>query len=157
MSLASPALATIRPAFAAEEEAVAAIARSAYSQYIAAIGRPPAPMVADFKAHIAKGETHVHVAESGELDGYITFFADGDAMLLDAVAVLPSTVGQGIGRKLIDYCEAYARDRGFKQVRLYTNEKMTANLTLYPYLGYEEYDRRHQNGFDRVYYRKALG
>jgi hypothetical protein len=33
---------------------------------------------------------------------------------------------------------------------------MTDNLGLYPRLGYEEFDRRREDGFDRVYFSKAL-
>jgi hypothetical protein len=33
---------------------------------------------------------------------------------------------------------------------------MHENLHLYPRLGYEEYDRRSDEGFDRVFFRKRL-
>ena len=41
-------------------------------------------------------------------------------------------------------------------VYLYTHEKMTENLALYSKIGYTEYDRRHQEGFSRIYMRKHL-
>jgi hypothetical protein len=33
---------------------------------------------------------------------------------------------------------------------------MVENLAYYPRLGYVEYDRRREDGFDRVYFRKRL-
>jgi hypothetical protein len=41
-------------------------------------------------------------------------------------------------------------------VHLYTNEKMTDNLSIYPKLGYVEVARRTENGFNRVYFEKSL-
>ena len=49
-----------------------------------------------------------------------------------------------------------ARQRGLKAVHLYTNEKMTENLSLYPRLGYIEVARRMEDGFSRVYFEKSL-
>ena len=34
---------------------------------------------------------------------------------------------------------------------------MTENLELYPRLGYREVDRREEDGFSRVFFRKRLG
>ena len=41
-------------------------------------------------------------------------------------------------------------------VSLYTNVLMHENLELYRALGYQETDRRHEDGFDRVYFLKRL-
>jgi len=41
-------------------------------------------------------------------------------------------------------------------VTLYTNERMTENLRLYPALGYLETGGAVQDGFARVFYRKLL-
>jgi len=50
---------------------------------------------------------------------------------------------------------AGSRRRWFA-VHLYTNEKMTDNLSIYPRLGYVEVARRHEDGFDRVFFEKRL-
>lgn len=57
---------------------------------------------------------------------------------------------------LINFCENAARQRGMNVVHLYTNEKMTDNLAIYPKLGYVEVSRRTENGFNRVYFEKPL-
>jgi len=33
---------------------------------------------------------------------------------------------------------------------------MTENLSLYPALGYHQFDRRVEDGFERIYFRKTL-
>jgi GNAT superfamily N-acetyltransferase len=78
-------------------------------------------------------------------------------MLLENVAVSKAGRGKGIGKALIQFCEAQATRLGLGSVCLYTNEKMTDNLSIYPRLGYVEVQRRSEDGFDRVYFEKRLG
>ena len=60
------------------------------------------------------------------------------------------------GRALLEFAEREAVRRGFASVHLCTNSRMTENQLLYPKIGYVEYDRRTEAGYDRVYYRKTL-
>ena len=142
----------IRRATAMDEARIRSVARAAYTRYVSAMGREPAPMVADFGAQIAAGQ--VWVTDGGE--GFVVCYTKGDAMLLENVAVHPDAAGRGLGRALIAFCEAEAARRGLGAVILYTNAKMTENLSIYPRLGYVQTDRRMEDGFDRVYFRKAL-
>ena len=146
----------IRQATPADAEDVRRCARDAYVQYVAAIGREPAPMVADFPRLIAAGRVHVAVRDGADVLGFIVFYPDGDALLLENVAVRPDATGMGVGKRLVAFCEDAARRAGARAVTLYTNEKMTANLSIYPHLGYRETGRRHEDGFDRVYFEKPL-
>ncbi|MDO6585664.1 GNAT family N-acetyltransferase [Salipiger sp. 1_MG-2023] len=141
----------IRPAREADEAAIRDCARQAYGGYVPLIGREPAPMSADYAAQIAAGE--VFVAEDGGFLGFIVYRMAPDHLLLENVAVLPRASGRGIGKALIAACEDAARAAGLP-VRLYTNAKMTANLSLYPRLGYTETGRVSEDGFDRVYFEK---
>lgn len=77
-------------------------------------------------------------------------------MFLENVAVTPAAAGHGIGKPLIRFCEDTARGQGLGRVRLYTNEKMAETLMIYPRLGYAEVGRRTEDGFNRVYFEKAL-
>ncbi len=147
---------TIRPATAADEPAIRACAGAAYTRYIAAIGRKPAPMLADYAADIAAGHVHAATDAAGILQGFIVFFPEGGRMLLENVAVLPSAAGRGLGKALMAHCEAAARQAGLGAVELYTNEKMVENLAIYPRLGYVETGRRREDGFNRVFFRKSL-
>lgn len=146
----------IRQAVKGDEDAVRQCAENAFTQYISAIGRKPAPMDADFAAQIAAGQVYIAADEADVLQGYIVFFPVADHMFLDSVAVQPSAVGRGIGGGLIRFCEAEARRLGLGAVHLYTNQKMTENLSIYPRLGYLEVDRRTDDGFSRVFYEKQL-
>ncbi len=146
----------IRAAVPADEAPIRACAVAAYSRYIPLIGREPAPMLADYAAQIAAQIVWIAEGPAGEFQGFITFYPQGEAMLLENVAVVPEASGRGIGKALIAFCEAQARSLGLAAVDLYTNEKMVENLSIYPRLGYHETARREEDGFSRVYFRKPL-
>lgn len=76
---------TIRDAEPDEADSIRQCAVLAYAHYIQRIGRPPAPMVADFEAQIAYGIVHVAVNEDGHVLGFIVFHPDGDFMMLGNV------------------------------------------------------------------------
>ena len=75
---------------------------------------------------------------------------------LKNIAVFAQYQGMGIGKKLIAFCENSARQSGYSAVELYTNEKMSENLGVYPHLGYQEFGRWNEDGFSRVFFRKEL-
>jgi ribosomal protein S18 acetylase RimI-like enzyme len=147
---------TIRLATPTDFAAIERCARDAYAKYVERIGREPAPMVADFAAQIDDGVVHVAVDADGSLMGFAVFYPQDSAMHLENIAAATAHQGKGIGKALIAQCEAEARRQGFACVELYTNQKMTENLSLYPTLGYEEIGRGSQDGFDRVFYRKVI-
>lgn len=146
----------IRSATQADEPRIRSCAEMAYARYVAAIGRRPAPMTADFARQIAAGQVFVATGAGDRVQGYIVFHEEAGHMLLENVAVFPDAAGQGIGGALIRFCEDTARAKGLHAVHLYTNEKMRENLSLYPRLGYVEVARRVEDGFARVYFEKTL-
>lgn len=145
----------IRPATPVDIAGVRACAEAAYQIYVAAIGRKPAPMIADFAASQAAGHLHVACVD-GEVAGFVVFFARKDHVHLENVAVSPAHQGKGVGGALMALAETEALKHGLAAIELYTNVKMTGNLTLYPALGYTEIGRWNEDGFDRVFYRKRL-
>ncbi len=146
----------IRQAQAADETSVRECAEGAYERYVAAMGRKPAPMVADFAALIASGVVHVAVGQDAKVLGFIVFYQEGEQVLLENVAVRPTAAGRGIGKRLIAFCEAEAKRSNATSVKLYTNEKMTENLSIYPHLGYRETERKTEDGFNRVFFEKFI-
>ena len=64
--------------------------------------------------------------------------------------------GKGLGRRLVEFAEFEARKLGFLHIDLYTHELMTENIQMYKHLGYVETKRRIENGYQRIYMRKAL-
>lgn len=145
----------LKTAIATDVDAIKQCAVAAYSKYIERIGKVPAPMVADFESRILLKQVVVACDEE-TLVGYVVFYPVDHSMHLENVAVLPAQCGRGIGRLLIGYVESAASKLGLQGLELYTNEAMTENLSMYPALGYQEYDRRCEDGFNRVYYRKRL-
>ena len=145
----------IRKATISDLGEIEACAIAAYTRYVERIGREPAPMVADFSTSIEKG--HLYVAqEDDQVVGFVVFYARQDHVHLENVAVAPGFQNRGIGSKLIGFVEQQAQQDDYNRIELYTNASMTENLELYPRLGYEQFDRRIEDGFDRVYFRKTL-
>lgn len=145
----------LRPATAADVPAISACARAAYEKYLPRMDRDPAPMVADFAAHVAASQVHVLI-EDGGLLGYIVAMARANCWFVDNVALAPEHQGRGLGRRLMDLAEAAARQHGLPEVRLYTNVVMTENIGFYGRLGFIETGRVREHGFDRVYMAKRL-
>lgn len=146
----------IRLAQKSDESDIRTCAEDAYEQYVAAIGKKPAPMVADFRSLIASEFVYVAVDAGGDVLGCIIFYQKGDHVLLENVAVRSDAAGRGIGKRLIEFCEIEAKRLKAKSVKLYTNEKMTENVSIYPHLGYVETERRREDGFNRVFFEKRI-
>lgn len=137
MSRDAAAEVTLRPASPADEPAVTRCVMSAYERWVADIGRPPAPMLADYGKLIDDGLVQVAVEDAGIL-GVIVMWPEPDHLYVDNVAVVPEAQGRGVGALLLDAAVEEARRHGRSEIRLYTNEKMTTNLTYYPRHGYRE-------------------
>ncbi|GAA5010757.1 GNAT family N-acetyltransferase [Streptomyces siamensis] len=143
----------IRPAVAADVPAVKAVIDTAFHPYIERIGLVPAPMEADHGANVAAG----HVFVTGEpLTGLVVVEAREDHLYLDIIAVRPDAHGTGVGRRLLHFVEAHARELRLPEIRLLTNAKMWENQKIYPKYGYEVVERRVDGPYDRVHYRKRL-
>jgi GNAT superfamily N-acetyltransferase len=144
-----------RRATPADTDDVAALAWRSYAGYEPRIGRPPAPALADYDAHIRDDEVWVVDGENG-IVGFVVLLLEPDCVLLEAVAVDPVWQGRGIGRALVDLAEQRCRDHGRAVVRLYTNETMVENLAMYAHLGYSETHRARQDGYARVFFTKTV-
>ncbi len=113
-------------------------------------------MFADYPSLIDAGR--VWVAERhDETAGVLVQYETNEGFYIETVAVHPRYRGTGVGRALLQFAESEAVRLGFGSIYLCTNSKMTENQVLYPKIGYVEYDRRTEAGYDRVFYRKTLG
>jgi ribosomal protein S18 acetylase RimI-like enzyme len=146
---------TIRPAKPEDASAIAALVAEAYTPYIPRIGRKPGPMLEDYAQVVADSVVYVCLEEE-DIVGVLVMLREGDEMLLLNVAVLPRCKGQGIGKRLMTFCEDHARGSGCAAIRLYTHELMSENQDIYKKLGYVETHRATEHGFARVFMRKAL-
>lgn len=145
----------IRPARSEERDAVAACVDAAYEKYIGRIGKKPAPMLADYAALIAAGAVYVIPGDDG-VRGAVVLMPRADHLFLENIAVHPREQGKGLGHVLMDFVERQARAAHLGEIRLYTHERMTENFPFYLGLGYEEVERRVEDGYARVFMRKML-
>jgi GNAT superfamily N-acetyltransferase len=151
----SGARTVVRAAKPTDAAAVADCVAQAYEHYIERMGKAPGPMLDDYDQVIAGDQ--VTVAESeGAVVGVLVLKETAEGLLLDNVAVLPQSQGEGIGSALIRHAECEAARQGRRELLLYTHETMTENLALYAKKGYVEYDRRVEGGFARVYMKKDV-
>ena len=145
----------IREAIASDADAVKACVVAAFEIYVERIGKPPAPMLLDFPAEIEA--RHVWLAESsGEVLGVLVQYETQQGFYIDTVAVHPHLQGNGVGKALLQFAEQEALKRGYDSIYLCTNVKMTENQIFYPRIGYVEYERKFDGGYDRIFYRKQL-
>ncbi|WP_432549136.1 GNAT family N-acetyltransferase, partial [Kineococcus arenarius] len=136
----------VRPATPADVDGVRDVADQAYSVYVERIGRRPAPMDSDYLALI--GQRRVWVAElEHQVVGILVLTWAHDHVQIDNVAVAAACRGHRIGHRLLQHAEEQARIAGLAEVRLYTNEAMSENLTYYPRRGYRETHRATQDGY----------
>lgn len=147
----------IRAAEPADQSAIETIVRAAYAIYIPRIGKPPGPMLDDYARLIADGAVSVIEEAGEEIAALIVLLPKPDHLLLDNIAVRPDRQGKGFGRALIEHAEREAARLGFREIRLYTHEKMTENIALYTRIGFVETGRGHDGGYDRVFMSKPLG
>jgi ribosomal protein S18 acetylase RimI-like enzyme len=147
----------IRAATGADTAMVEKIVQDAYRIYIPRIGKPPSPMLDDYSARIADKSVSVVEDGNGTIAGIIVLLPDADHLLLLNIAIHPNYQGQGFGRMLIEFAEQRAAKLGYAEIRLYTHEKMTENISLYIRMGFAEIGRGHQDGYDRVFMEKRIG
>ncbi len=145
----------IRHAEAADREAVERLVNEAYAPYVPRMGKPPGPMLDDYAARIAERSVRV-LTDGSEIVGLLVLLPSPGYLLLDNIAVAPRRQGGGVGRRLLAFAETEARQRGYEELRLYTNTAMHENMAMYPRLGWVEYDRAEQAGYSRVFFRKRL-
>jgi GNAT superfamily N-acetyltransferase len=147
---------SLRRATAADAAAVRDLTCAAYAKWVPAIGREPLPMAADYDRAVSE-----HVVDLLEEEGILIALiemapADGRLLIVN-IAVRPDRQGKGIGGRLLDHAERYARSLGCEEVELYTNAAMASNLDFYRRRGYQEHHRGMiVPGTESVFMRKQI-
>jgi len=146
---------TLRPATPDDARAIAACVEAAYKHYVVRMGKRPGPMLENYDEVVRRHRVWV-LEDGGAIVAASVLIVEPERALLDAVAVLPQFQGRGLGRQLIAHAEAEANGLGYKAIELYMHELMHENITLYKQLGYREFARKTEKGYNRVYMRKPL-
>ena len=145
----------IRAATHADAENVATCVANCFTHYVERIGKPPQPMLRNYNHVIADHPVYLALVDE-KLAGVLVLDQGVDGFSLDIVAVDPRFQGRGIGKQLVLFAEARARACGFDSIHLFTNAVMVENQAFYSRLGYTQYARRNEEGYDRVFFRKPL-
>lgn len=131
-----------RLAYMEEADLVQAISARAYiPAYTAVIGVVPTPAFEDYRPRIERGQ--VWIAELGTEPVGILIMEDApNHMLIYSVAVEPGHQGKGLAKAILGRAEQIAYSESKPELRLYTNQKMRANLRLYSSCGFIEFGCR---------------
>jgi N-acetylglutamate synthase-like GNAT family acetyltransferase len=137
--------------------AIKSMVNSAYSKYIERIGKPPAPMTEDWEQEMKTHEVMM-LKDNDQTVGSIDFHVDDqtNSLKINNVVVDAGSQGRGYGYWMMEHVETEGRERGLSSVTLYTNVKMIENVQFYGKLGFVEMERKMEDGFERIYFRKSL-
>jgi GNAT superfamily N-acetyltransferase len=147
---------SFRRATASDAVTVRDITRAAYTKWVAAIGREPKPMTANYEEAVRHHVIDL-LEEEGRPIALIEVIPGPSHLLIENIAVLPERHGEGIGGVLLTQAETIARSRGVNELRLYTNAKFVSNLSFYAHRGFVEFLREpHSAGGEIVHMKKSL-
>ncbi|KAH7242088.1 acyl-CoA N-acyltransferase [Fusarium tricinctum] len=139
--------------------AIENIVKKAYTMYIERIGKPPAPMTADYTELLVSHDVFVlTLTSTNDIVGSIVLREDhsSNSIKINNLVVDTAAQGRGFGGSLMRYAEAFAKLRSRPALTLFTNAMMYENLALYPKMGFKEIERKSEDGYQRVYFRKEL-
>jgi ribosomal protein S18 acetylase RimI-like enzyme len=145
----------LRPATVDDVPSLHALITEAYTHYIARIGRKPAGMLVDYSQALRDHLVWVLEGPNGVV-GLLDLIQGDEHIMIDNLVIAPDHQGRKLGTWLMCFAENEARQRHRRELRLYTHQLMVENQAIYAHLGYEETERRVENGFPRVFMRKLL-
>jgi len=90
----------IRPARAEDVTAITECMAAAYRHYISRLGKPPGPMLDDYKEVIQQHRVLV-LTDGAKISGVLVLIKQSQSLLVDNVAVHPAYQGRGLGRHLL--------------------------------------------------------
>ncbi len=73
--------------------------------------------------------------------------AGNNVAQLRLLLVEPWTRGRKIGKRLVDECTSFAREKGYKKIKLWTQSNLFAARQLYVKTGYKVVEEKPHNSF----------
>ena len=110
-------------------------------------------------AQKAKDERLLLAIEGGTVLGCIFARSQPDSVYVGKFAVLPERQGEGIGRRLMQAAEDFARDSGYSVLELETRIELTENHETFATMGFVKVAEHAHEGYDRptsIAMRKSL-
>jgi len=108
---------------------------------MAVLGTIPKPAIEDYGPRVERGEVWILEIEEGPI-GIAVLEANPGHLLIYSIAVKTYAQGKGYGRALLDFADKLAIELGLYEIRLFTNERMERNLTLYKRHGFVQAGKR---------------
>ena len=114
-----------------------------------------AKIVADYATHRDPAREAAWIAEVDRERAGCIFLVSGSkprVARLRILLVVPTARGLGIGTRLVEECLAFARDVGYRQVTLWTNDVLLSARRIYEAFGFAltEEEPHHSFGHDLI-------
>ena len=129
----------IRRAIESDAETISALILEAFSpyrsEYTPGAFEYTTPKPDDIRTRFAEGPIWI-AEQDGESIGTVSGMRDGDRFYIRSMAIKPSAQRGGIGQKLLDALEAFAREHEFEKLYLYTTHVLPGARRLYEKNGF---------------------
>lgn len=109
----------------------------------------------DLREMVTREEILIYIEENA-IRGFVCYHFDGPDAHVLAVAVAPKWKRRGVGRILLDRVDTQALDRHARRAVFHPLAQSFENLTYFHGKGYQEVDRRTEDGFEVVYMERYL-
>ena len=147
---ASVLVTQLAPGFEHWEELLSLIMR-AFAPMDGVIDPPSSAHLLSIESLLDKAsrETVFLALQDGRIAGCIFALERAADFYVGKLAVTPELQGQGIGRRLMQAVEDFARSRNKPAIELQTRIELTANHATFARLGFRESGRTAHEGYDR--------
>ncbi|MFK8249904.1 GNAT family N-acetyltransferase [Ancylobacter terrae] len=125
----------LRRARAEDIPALVDLQQGAYARNRALLGVEPIPLQWDYTRVLRGNEVWV-AGEADALEAALILAPRADDLLIESIAVAPGRQGSGLGNALLAAADARARALARPVLRLYTGERLEANLQWYRRRGF---------------------
>lgn len=107
------------------------------------------------------GSVVLNDKQSPEWNGIKWSAAGGKSLVIHALVIDPKQQNKGFGKKLLTYCEEYARKNNYKSIRLDAFKKNDISNRMYQKYGYKNmgivlFDSKPENNKEYYCYEKLL-
>jgi DNA-binding MarR family transcriptional regulator/GNAT superfamily N-acetyltransferase len=108
-----------------------------------------AEVVAQFLRNFDPRRERAWIAEAGgeRLGSVFVVKKNARTAQLRMLLLEPHVRGQGVGRRLVEECIAFARKRGYRKLMLWTHENLSAARAIYAKLGFRRIRREKHRHF----------
>jgi GNAT superfamily N-acetyltransferase len=106
-----------------------------------------AGIVKDFLENFDPKRERCWIAErNGERVGCVFVVNDKGEARLRLLLVEPSARGTGLGRRLVEECIAFSREKGYRMLVLWTHAQLTAARAIYAKTGFKKLKKTETHG-----------